>query len=401
MRINLADGLQLDYISRYDLQRQQKICTAELVEQLFCTEDALPAFHQAKYDVDLYRVIYKTTVPELNNKDTTASGLLAIPVLATNSLAQTEGTTPPSSRSPLAMYLHGTTFSKAEAPSNPELTMETRLAVAQYAGASGMILCCPDYIGKGSISPESDTYLIRGSTQRAVIDMLKATRTILSHLNIHTSDELFVMGWSQGGWATLVTLQACSEEQISVTAASAACAPADTYLTVSRWLYNPQPSDAEWLPGAMAIHLCANDDYLNLGIAEFAIKPEYLQLCRQFYNSEIDFSDFSDRTPHTVLELLTEQFIDSGKIGRSPYWQSLHDLQGWRWPNRTPLHVYYGENDEVVPPSIARLPEEFHALLGHDLTKAISTGQTNHREAFLEAVRLTVNYFEGFLKTKD
>ena len=63
-----------------------------------------PSFEQVQNEVELYRVAYRSTIPEQGNRPTVAYGLMAIPKGATGNL-------------PLVSYQHGTLFLKESAPS--------------------------------------------------------------------------------------------------------------------------------------------------------------------------------------------------------------------------------------------------------------------------------------------
>ncbi len=72
----------------------------------------------------------------------------------------------------------------------------------------------PDYPGFGESSNISHPYLIKEPTVRSVVDMLYAVKEMvpeeLSDLII--KDELYIMGYSQGGWATLALHKALEQD---------------------------------------------------------------------------------------------------------------------------------------------------------------------------------------------
>lgn len=135
----VTSEVKYQYIGSYEVSRLDSILTYEA--SIFSHLDV--TFTKAGNSVKLYRVIYNSIIPELNNKPTVASGLIAIPETGKNKM-------------PVVSYQHGTVFSKTEVPSNPEESMETRLMVAQFAG-QGYILIAADYFGEGQ-SSEPDSY---------------------------------------------------------------------------------------------------------------------------------------------------------------------------------------------------------------------------------------------------
>ncbi len=380
--VAVTSGVTYELLGTYDHARLNTIVTDELVREKFT--DAPPTeLLQPRYAVDLYRVTYPSVIPELGNRPTIASGLLAIPRGAGDTLS-------------VVSYQHGTVFSKTAVPSFPEESMETRLVIAQFA-SRGCVVVAADYFGKG-LSTEPDSYLVKNSTQQACLDMLGASGRVLLSMKI-TPRELFLLGWSQGGWATLVFLEKLEEVGIAVSAAATASAPADVYLAVQRWVNNPQPIDAIYLPGVLALQILAYEHYsAAAGFADHAIRAQYIEACRDLHANRIDWTTFRAKTPALAKDLLRPEFIASGMTGDQGYWHDLQEEHGYRWRSHTPLRCYFGEKDEVVPPAIAKLPEQYHAVLGGGPTRSIAAGaEADHRATFLFSVHDASRWFEALV----
>ncbi len=379
--IEIPSGVQVELIGTWDVARLDRIMTDELVASGF-SDQRETRFGPARTAVRLYRMTYPSVIPEQHNRPTVASGLVAIPV-------------EPLKPAPIVSYQHGTVFSKSEVPSSPEESMETRLMVAQFAG-QGYVVVAADYFGKGR-SPEGDSYLVEGSTQQACVDMLFGAQSLLRQMGIEAGP-LFLAGWSQGGWATLVLLQQLEALGAPVRAAATASAPTDIYTTVSRWINNPQPIDTPWLTGVMAIEIGAQETYQLPGLVDVAIKPEYAQACRDLYANRIGWPEFSKQVPKLVRDMLRPEFVASSAQGESDYWQRLQAEHGYRWRSHTPLRCYYGERDEVTPVYIATLPAGFQKIVGGGPTEAINAGATaDHRGTFLFAVADQKKWFDGMI----
>ena len=265
--------------------------------------------------------------------------------------------------------------------------------VARFAG-QGYVVVAADYFGKGP-STEPDSYLVKGSTQQACLDMLLASKSVLGSMKI-APRELFVSGWSQGGWGTLVFLQKLESVGIAVTAAATASAPTDIYVTVNRWINNHQPVDAAFLTGVVALQIVSQEAYYRReGLVAAAIQPQYVAACRDLHANRIDWAAFKEKTPGTVKEMLRPEFVASGFLGDTAYWKTLQDEHGCRWKSRTPMRNYYGEVDEVVPVAIAKLPEQLHALMGAGPTTSVPAGaKANHRGTFLFEVAQAGLWFD-------
>lgn len=386
--LDAGSSVQYQYITTYDVAKLNNILNAELNE--FLNGSSMPfenfkgKFTAPKYPVKLYRVKYNSVVPELNNQPTVASGLVAIPETGKDSM-------------PIVSYQHGTVFGKTEVPSFPDESMETKLMIAVFA-SQGYIVTGADYFGLG-ISTMPNSYLVKESSEQACLDMLFAAKNVLIANKIKQGP-LFVHGWSQGGWTNMTFLRKLESLNIPVTAAGTASAPVDGSVIVNRWINNYQPIDAVWLPACATNFIFAKDQYNFPGLAARAIRPEYLQTAKDFYEFKIDWPTFSSKTKGKIHEIFNPEFMATGNIANDPFWKLLENMQAYRWRCRTPLINYYGENDEVIPPFIAKLAEGFHQVLGGGSnTKAISAGpKADHRATYIYSLVHVKPWFDGFLK---
>ena len=375
----VAAGVKYELIGAYDIDRLNQIVTTELAE--FSTFKT--TYPPATVAVKLYRITYPSVIPEQNNRPTIASGLVAIPETGAATM-------------PVVSYQHGTVFSKTEVPSNPEESMETRLMIAQFAG-QGYIVVAADYFGKG-ISPETDSYTVKASTQQACLDMLFAAQAVTADLDIQMGP-LFVSGWSQGGWSTMVFLNKLESLGIPVKAAAIASAPVDLFATTNRWMQAPAAIDAVYLPGVLLLQLYAYEEYYGLpGLAQSAIKPEYQETAHALYLNKLTYAEAAPKLPTTINELLQSDFLAASSIGDTRYYRLVQDNHAYRWRASTPVHTYYGDIDEVVPPYIATLPVGYQKIMGGAPVTAVASGsEADHRGNFVFAVADQKKWFDEVL----
>jgi len=370
-------SVRYEHIGDYTVERLNTILTKELAA--FSTFKI--SYPPAKNAVSLYKVLYETVIPELGNKPTTASGLIAVPQVAQKTL-------------PVVSYQHGTVFTKTAVPSHPEESMETRLMIARFAG-QGYIVIGADYVGKGE-SPEPDSYMVKDVTAQACLDMLFASRVVCSSLGC-TPQGLFLSGWSQGAWATMQFRHKLEDLAIPVKAAATASTPSDLYLLLTRWLNNPTSLDASWLPGTPLLFLCAYEHYYELpGLSRAAIKEEYWQTAKDLYENKIDWEQASKKLPGTVREFLRPEFAAESSMGDSRFYRRLQDNQAYRWRYRTPSRYYYGKIDEVMPPYVATLPVDYTKAVGGAPAEAVYAGDSaDHRGTFLFGVLDQKDWFDS------
>lgn len=137
--------------------------------------------------IDVAAIEYNTT--GVDGKQVTASGVIAIP----------EGTI---SYEHLLSIQHGT-LDMEEAPSKQLFYYEMMPVV------SGHIVVMADYLGYGSsqTSDRQHPYLHNKLTGTACADMIEAAREYLKYKSItENDDDIELLGYSQGGQATIATL---------------------------------------------------------------------------------------------------------------------------------------------------------------------------------------------------
>ncbi len=381
-KADIPSAITYELIDTYSVERLNKILTTEL--KAFTSFEV--SYPEAKYPVRLYRVTYPSVIPEQNNRPTTASGLLAIPETGGKSF-------------PVLSYQHGTVFSKTEVPSHPEESDETRLAVAQFAG-QGYIVIGADYFGKG-ISTETDSYLVRLSTQQACLDHLNAAHAISGKLGAEWGP-LFLLGWSQGGWVTQQFLNKLESLSIPVKAAATASGPMDMYALINGWIHAPAANTAPWVAGVISLQVNSYERYYGRpGLAQSLIKPEYFTGAQEIYLNKKGWTEGSKGFPEKLADFFTEEAKAASSVGTDWYWQKLKEDSLNRWRTVTPVQVYYGSEDEVIPAYIAALPVAFQKSVGGAETTGIEVEKANHRGTYVYALANAKKWFDSLIEGKE
>lgn len=166
---------------------KDRLTTAQLLSRINGFISNADSFIQPKYDVIVYRVFYKTH--DYQNKEITASGLIYIPEIKNYYV-------------PVVCYQHGTAFQKQEVPS---IAADMGYYVPFImASETGTIVCAADYIGLG-FSDGVHHFYEPTEEANAVVDMLGSVQVLLNKTarSLTFNSDLFLMGYSQGGHATL------------------------------------------------------------------------------------------------------------------------------------------------------------------------------------------------------
>lgn len=370
---------------------------------------SIPKSAKAKNPVDLYKVEYESSIPEQGDRRTIAYGLVAIPKI------ENRGSLP------VVSYQHGTVFGKKEVPSysfkvdDPDRyrnSYETRLAVAQFAG-NGYVVVSADYFGMGD-SPEPEGYLVKRSHQQACLDLYLAVKDWLSSEKRIQQEELFLSGWSQGGFVTMAFLEKLEEKGIPVTATSTAAAPVDLYSSFNGAIYHKRPLDASWLSATFSLAALAFENYYQVpGLVERLFKPEYITTIQKIYyreyNNESELLmllgslariDENEKDPVLdLLMLLKDEYRDPSVFGLSEFGQLAAQSEVYRWHFKTPVKMYYGTLDEAVAPRVATLAADYQKAMGNKhLIVAKPVARANHRATFLTAISKQLPWFNRLRK---
>lgn len=370
-------GVSYEFLTRWDIAKLNHILNHDSPQFSATATTYTPARNAVK----LYRVTYTTVVPELGNKPTIATGLIAIPDVN-------------SSEFPLVSYQHGTVYGKEHVPSFPDQSPETQLMIAQFAG-QGYILIGADYFGLGR-SNEPEGYMVKQSHQQATFDMLKASTEILTSLGIKFN-QLFLSGWSQGGFVTLSMLEKLQQNDISVTASATASAPTDVFAVLNGFLSFPRQNDADWITTLFILSAFSFEHYYSIpGLARSLINDEFYDISRRAYERQpIDVN----KIPTNLNQLIRPEYFNTQYFAESVYGRLVAKTHAYRWVIKSPVRFYYGESDEAIRTEIGLLPMYYQQAIGNTSTQAISTGATSHRGTFAVAVPQWKQWFDSMLNT--
>lgn len=163
--------------------------------------------------VNIYSVTYNT---EFMGEPVVASGLICAPTAP--------GTYP------ILSFQNGTNTLHSSTPTADPQALGYQMI--EYIASAGYVVVIPDYLGFGASKNMAHPYLHKESTVRTVVDMLRAAGEFDEDIakDISVTNECYVIGYSQGGWATLALLEALENDyssEFTVKAASCGAGPYD------------------------------------------------------------------------------------------------------------------------------------------------------------------------------
>lgn len=373
--IQVNSGVSYEFLARWDVDQLNKILKTDTPAFAGITVSYTPA----KNAVKLYRITYNSVIPEMGNKPTVTSGLLAIPDTSATSF-------------PTVSYQHGTVYGREQVPSFADQSPETQLMIAQFAG-QGYMLIGADYFGLG-ISTEPEGYMVKGSHQQATYDMLMASRAVIASMKL-SSDKLFLSGWSQGGFVTMAMLEKLEAAGIKVDGAATASAPLDVYALMEGFLDYPRKFDATWLNSIVILSSFAYENYYGVpGLARSVLTDEYYDIAKKAYDRQpLNPADITT----DLHKLMRPEYFNPQYFANSAYGKLIMAAQSYRWVIKSPVHNYYGETDEAITTGVGRMAMTYAQSMGSGNTnvEAISTGKTTHRGTFATAVPMWKTWFDS------
>ena len=185
-------------------------------------------------DIVFYHIQYETVGGV--GEATTASAVLMIPAgLGANC----------SGERPIVLYAHGTTTDRDFNMAN--LQNAETVSLAALFASQGYVVVAPNYAGYDTSTLPYHPYLIADQQSKDMIDALTAARTALPLASLTTvkdNGQLFITGYSQGGYVAMATHRAMQAAGMKVTAAAPMSGPYALAAFVDAVFYGEVNGDA-------------------------------------------------------------------------------------------------------------------------------------------------------------
>ena len=295
--------------------------------------------------VNVYSITYNTT---FKGQNVIASGLVAVPTV--------------SGTYPVLTYQNGTNTLHSEAPSvNP---LEVLYQLIEYVASTGYVVVMTDYLGFGASDQMAHPYLHKESTVQTIIDMLYALGEFDEDVakGISVSNEYFLLGYSQGGWATLALLEELDKnykQEFSVKAASCGAGPYDlnyfntAVLSLTEY---PMPVFLGYISNAYAEY-----DLFSNPLTDIYNEP-YASRIPGLYDGMHSSDQINAQLIESIAGLFKADYISG--YSTSPVYQGVRDaltansIAGWN--TSVPLLFLHGTDDTYVMPALS---ERMHVAM--------------------------------------
>jgi len=225
---NSADTYIADSVDNLQIQNGKLIADYSAQDlKTSLIKDNLIDENQTVFGFRAYKIPYKTK--DANGNDVNASGVMVVPSsLGVDDKTKVQLEYMKQLGLAAVVDCHGTIFANKEAPSVAiEQSKEPQGAAIILTSLSGFITLAPDYIGFGDSKDHKQEYLVERSSASSVVDFIKAAQLFAKDNNIEWIDskQMYLTGYSQGGYVALAALQELENEKLNVKIAAPMAGP--------------------------------------------------------------------------------------------------------------------------------------------------------------------------------
>jgi len=287
-------------------------------------------------DISIYKIVYKTTI---NGNKKNASGLICVP--------KTPGAYP------VLSFQNGTNTVNTSAPS--EYPTDYTYQLVEFIASMGYIVVIADYPGFGESADIPHPYLVAEPTVQSLIDLLYSTKEMVSSEfpGITVKNEYYLLGYSQGGWATLSLHKAIEQNYSSdfnLAGSSCGAGPYDI-LQLLQGMVNkstyPMPVYLAYIVNAYTSY----NQFTNP--ASDIFNEPYASRVSSLFTGLLTSDEINSQLTTSIAGLINPDFI-SGFL-TSPQYSSVRNAlisnSVAAWHTYKPLLLVHGGNDTQVDPS--------------------------------------------------
>ena len=333
-----------------------------------------------QYDISLYTITYNTTYKGQNIK---ASGLVAFP-------NTDQGM-------PILNFNHGTTSLHADAPTEDLI----QYSFFSNAASAGYIFVIPDYLGFGISDNIVHPYYRSDITGQTIVDMIKATKELAAIEGYNFNGDVFLSGYSEGGFATMsahYNMEKNNYSGLNLVASAPASGGYDITGMLDYFI-SKETYHVPYYIAYVAMGYKTSYDW-SLPLSSIFNEP-YASIIPEYFNGKYSGYEINSVLSDDMSELLTSNFINNIytdadlKIIVDAFEENNLD----QWVPKNKMIMYHGTDDITVPYQNSVDTYNSFISLGADknIVEFIDLIGENHSSGSLPYV---VSLFDEFEKLK-
>ena len=303
-----------------------------------------------------YKIPYTTT--DDKGKKVKASGVMIVPT-SENADGKTIQKLEFMKAKGLAMAVdcHGTIFSNDEAPSvSIEKSASAEGVGIIFSSMLGFVTLQADYIGFGDSKDHYQAYLLKKSSANSVVDFTKAAIEFAKANNIPlaTSKDIYLTGYSQGGYVALASLKKFEAKEYNVVMATPMAGPYLLDPIANKVLH----SDTIKVPSFMAAVAYSYAKTYDKSVNELIQEP-YASKLPNLYDGSLTRPEI-DKKLTTKIKGSGGLFTDSIATNYQGSWfqKSLQANSVVDFTPKTPIEMLHCLGDDVVDYNVSKITHD-------------------------------------------
>ena len=330
------------------------------------------------YDVEVLSVNYYTV--DGNGKEIVASGAFFIPQGADNL--------------PLLSVQHGTK-TKRNLVASVSPNNSTEGIIGLVTASMGYVTLVPDYPGFG-VSDVMHPYMHAESLTACVIDFMRAGKSYSSANNIVLDGHVFLSGYSEGGYVTLITQKIIEEDyadEFSLTSVAPMAGPYDL-----KGMSDSIFQDISYsTPAYVAFFLTSYNEIYEWNRLDDFFNAPYASMMPGLFNGSKTWGEIVNQLPATLSEVMNPAFIaDYNNGNEADVMAALQENTLLDWTPQTPIHFFHGDADNVVPIQNTLTAMEVFSANGAGNIQLTTIPGGTHETAGPYAIIGAIQWFESF-----
>ncbi len=319
-----------------------------------------------EYDVALYKIIYETLDGYGNT--TLASGVIGIPQNPNYAFG-------------IASWQHGTVVKRNSVSSVSGFNI-----ISMAYSSSGYIYTEPDYIGLGEESEDFHPYCIANPSANSVIDIIRAARNFSNqHETIQFNNQVSLVGYSEGGYATLAAQKIMEEElsdEFDITISLPMAGPYDMSGTMVDVMLNSNEPYGK--PYYLPYVLLAYIEYYDLGELSNFFLPDYAEILPVWFDGYHSDSYIDSQLPNPPIQILLPELIQEFESDQNHFlrvYLQENDLIDWAPQSLT--YLFHALADELIPFQNAQVAHDTFTANGSENITLVPIPESygGHQEA--------------------
>ncbi|RAP33720.1 hypothetical protein DID75_01465 [Candidatus Marinamargulisbacteria bacterium SCGC AG-410-N11] len=291
---------------------------------------------------------------------------------------------------PIVVINPGTRYLKSEDSNYSSRTL--------YA-SSGYIAVSPHYIGYG-VSGIPHPYLHAKTLAFTVIDMIRATKQLMIEKNILHNGQIFMTGYSEGGYATMAAAKVIEESlghEIQLTAIAPNAGSFDMSSLVQTILNSSMIYPH---PAAIPFLVFSYNDIYDLENQVGPILRADVKKIKPMYNGQYTRTEINRQLPDVPVMMFTESFVQKvrgGEVGLVTAVLKENDV--YRWTPKVKVRMHHCISDiEVSYQHSKTALNYFHSNGANHVELIDPMPNANHLDGYYVAQIETKKWFDMLVK---